>query len=63
VRTLTHYEQTWPHPKHRPADPVDPRLVAVVRRTLLTQLDMADDVDEIAAKVADRVWAWLAEGD
>lgn len=43
------------------ADPVDPRLVRVILRALRS-CDRRDDA-ETARRVADVVWAWLAEGD
>ncbi len=58
-RDGSHYEKTWPHPKPKVDDSVDPRLVAVVRRALRDPVDPARLPDH----VAERVWAWLAEGD
>lgn len=59
MRVLSHYERTWPHPRRRTDDPVDRRLVAVVRRALRDPVG----ADERAEHVAERVWEWLAEGD
>lgn len=52
---------SWPQPKPRRSDPVDPRMIRVIRRALLAS-DQAD-VEATAEQVAARVWDWLAEGD
>ena len=56
--------QSWPHPKTAAAEAVDVRLVALIRRALPPLMD--DDSarrHQAAELIADRVWAWLAEGD
>lgn len=63
MKTLTHYDKTWPHPHQKLDDPVDPRLVRVISRALRTAPDAGRDVGPVAEHVAQRVWDWLAEGD
>jgi hypothetical protein len=54
--------ESWPHPKP-PPDPVDARLVRVIRRVLAPAWGGRPDLERCAQDVAGAVWDWLAEGD